>query len=181
MAKNTRLRLLSNVVIGYMMIAFAWWSVLLFTKNRDAFLAKVDNMAIVMAAQKEVRDAAEFRQTEAYKALEKKYKRQEWMILGEAVVFVISLVIGVWLINRGYNEEMKAERQRRNFLLSITHELKSPLASIKLILETFKKRELGKVQIDKLSSGALKETDRLHSLVNDLLLAARMETAYQPN
>ncbi len=181
MAKNIRLRLLSNIVIGYMMIAFAWWSVLLYLKNEDAFRSKVDNIALIMAAKKEVKNAAEFRNTVQYKELERKYKRQEWMIFGEGIVFIISLVIGVWLINRGYNEEMKAEQQRSNFLLSITHELKSPLASIRLILETFKKRDLEKGQIDKLSGSALQETERLHTLVNDLLLAARMETAYQPN
>lgn len=179
--KNVRLRLLSNIVIGYMMIAFAWWTVLLYTKNQDAFEAKAQLNKIIFIANDQVKSEAEFKATAFYQDLEKKYKRQEWMILGEAAVFVVSLVIGIYLINRGYNEEMSAAQQRRNFLLSITHELKSPLASIRLVLETFKKRNLEKTQIDKLSVGALQETDRLTQLVNDLLLAARMEEAYQAN
>ena len=59
------------------------------------------------------------------------------------------MAIGVWLINRGYNKEVNAAKQRRNFLLSITHELKSPLASIRLILETLRKRKLTQEQSEK--------------------------------
>ncbi len=181
MKKNINLRLLSNIVIAYMLLAFAWWSILLFVKNRDAYQAKRDKERLVMIAQGVVRSDAEYYQTERYRQLTREYKRQEYMILGESIVFVISLVIGIWLINRGYNKAMNAARQQRNFLLSITHELKSPIASIRLVLETIIKRELTKEQSDKLNSNALKELERLNGLVNDLLLSARLESAYQLN
>ena len=163
-----------------MLIAIAWWSILLFTKNKDAFLAKSELNKIGMVAEGLVQSDKDFFETKVYQKLEAEYKRQEWMILGESIVFVASLIIGVYLINRGYNKEINAAQQRRNFLLSITHELKSPIASIKLVLETFIKRELGAQHINQLSSNALKETDRLNDLVNDLLLAAKVETAYTP-
>jgi signal transduction histidine kinase len=112
--------------------------------------------------------------------LEQNYQRQRWMILGEAGVFVISLMIGIWLINRGYYKEIMSAQQRRNFLLSITHELKSPIASVKLVLETLKKRKtLGPDHVDKLCENGLREADRLNNLVSDLLLASRVEAAYQ--
>ena len=179
--KNIRLRLLSYVVIAYMLLAFSWWSVLLFTKNRDAFYAKRDLLMLGMAAEKLIENPEQFKETADYQELRKEYKRQEHMIFGEATVFVITLIIGIWLINRGYNREMEAAQQRRNFLLSITHELKSPIASIKLILETFLKRDLNLEQRTKFTENALEETERLHTLVNDLLLSAKLEVAYQPN
>jgi signal transduction histidine kinase len=179
MNPNPRLRLLSNVVIAYMLLAFTWWSVLLFTKNKDAFLAKVQLRAFTMPMQEGYDPSVPFEETAEFKDLEKKYLRQEWMILGEAAVFIISLVIGIWLINRSYNKEMLAARQQRNFLLSITHELKSPIASIRLVLETILKRELRPDQLRGLSKNALHETERLHRLVDDLLLSARLEAAYQ--
>lgn len=180
MKQNIRLRLLSYGVIVYLLMAFAWWTILLFTKNRDAFQAKEEFLKLVVAAEGNVKSEEAFYQLDRYQELKRKYIGQEWMILGEAIVFVISLVIGVWLINRGYNKEVMAAQQRRNFLLSITHELKSPLASIRLVLETFLKRELPKAQMDKLSQTGIKETERLNTLVNDLLLSARLETAYKP-
>ncbi len=178
---SARLRLLSYVVIAYMMLAFAWWSVLLFTKNQDAFQAKRDRMQLIMVAEGAVQTQEQFLRSEAYQELERKYKWQEYMILGEAGVFIISLVIGVWLINRSYHKEVTAAQQQRNFLLSITHELKSPLASIRLVLETFQRRELPKEKSERLLRNAIFETERLNTLVNDLLLSARLESAYQPH
>ena len=180
MKGKPQLRLLSYGVIAYMLLAFTWWSVLLFTKNRDAFDAKKEFLQLVLFAKEESQTIEEFHLSPEYLALEKSYKRQEYMILGEAVVFVISLVIGIWLINRGYNKEVMAAQQRRNFLLSITHELKSPIASIRLVLETFRKRKLKPEQVEKLSSSGLKEAERLNTLVTDLLLSAKLETAYAP-
>ena len=175
------MRLLSHFVVVYMLLAFTWWSVLLYTKNEDAFAAKAEFMKLVMIAEHTIHSPEEFVETADYKSLASEYKRQEWMILGEAIVFVFSLVLAIWFINRGYNKEMKAAQLRRNFLLSITHELKSPIASIKLILQTFQKRILPKEQQDKFTESAVKEADRLNNLVNDLLLAAKIETTYQLN
>ncbi len=176
---NLYLRFLSYLVIVYMLLAFGWWSVLLFKKNEDAFLAKAEYMKLVMMSEGDT-TPSEFANSAAYQALSEKYKRQEWMIFGEAAVFILSLVIGIYLINRAYYREVQSAASHRNFLLSITHELKSPLASIQLALETFLKRELPPNQVQKLSRGALQETNRLHGLVENLLLAARLETNYQP-
>ncbi len=180
MQRNIRLRLLSNIVIAFMLLAMAWWSFLLFTKNKDAFKwhSRYDKM--MMVADGVIQNDEQYLQTDLYKNLEAKYKRQEWMILTESMVFVVCMIIGVWMINKGYNRQIESAQERRNFLLSITHELKSPIASIKLVLETFIKRELKPVHINQLSNNALKETDRLNDLVNDLLLAAKVETAYAP-
>lgn len=174
------LRLLSLIVIAYLLMAFSWWSVLLFTKNRDAFAAKRDLIRIGMIAEGVVQTEADFLKTKVYQDLQRQYRNQEWMILGEASVFVLSLVAGIWFINRGYQKEVDAVNSRRNFLLSITHELKSPLASIRLVMETLLKRNLERSQVEKLSSSALRETERLNGLVDNLLLSARLDTAYQP-
>jgi len=178
--KNIKLRLLSNVIIVYLLFAFAWWTLLLYTKNKDAFTAKANYAQLVMAAAKQIDSREAFEQTSAFLDLQQQYQRQERMIFGEALFFIISLVIGIYLINRGYHKEMVASQERRNFLLSITHELKSPISSIRLVLDTFVKRNLEKPQINQLSNTALEETERLTNLVEDLLLAAKMESAYQP-
>ena len=181
---NIKLRLLSYFVIAYMLIQFAWWSILLYQKNRDAYVAKVELLKIAMVADLKFQNTAEFENhlynSLPYIELTKKYKRQEWMIFGETGVFVISLVLGIYFINRGYNREMEIATQRRNFLLSITHELKSPIASIRLVLETFLKRKLNPEQHSKLGNNAIADVERLNELVNNLLMAAKLETAYQP-
>lgn len=176
------LRFLSLVVIAYMLMAFTWWSVLLFTKNRDAFEAKKELLLLGMIAEGVVHSRSEFVHTSAFIALEKSYQRQEWMILGEGAVFILSLVAGIWFINRGYQKEVNAVNSRRNFLLSITHELKSPLTSIRLVLETLiKRKQLPQDQVEKLSRGALAESERLQTLVENLLLSAKLDATYTPD
>lgn len=172
---------MSYVVIAYMLMAFAWWSVLLWTKNRDAFLAKAEFERLVLIAKDEVKPVDDFTRHSAYIELRQKYQAQAWMILGEGAFLVLSLSCGVWLVQRSYAREVRLAKQQRNFLLSITHELKSPLASVRLILETFGKRVLTDEQRQKLGRSGLQETDRLTKLVNDLLLSARLEAAYQPS
>ena len=180
MQTNTKIRLLSNVVIIYLLFAFAWWSVLLYQKNRDTFQAKAN--LLQLQYQLEHPDLGdEFEESRLFQELKSRFQRQEWMILGEGLFFVISLMIGIWLINRAYYKEMTAAQQQKNFILSITHELKSPIATIRLVLDTFIKRTLPEDTIRSLSRNGLKETERLLALVNDLLLSARLETAYQPN
>lgn len=178
---NLRLRLLSYVIMAYMLMAFAWWAMLLFTKNKDAFYAKRDLMKIGMAAEGHVKSNEEFEQTADYQDLVRKYERQEHMIFGEAMVFVLTLLAGIWFINQGYQKEVRANQQQRNFLLSITHELKSPIASIRLVLETIlRRKELPREKTEQLANSALREDERLHELVENLLLSAKLETAYQP-
>ncbi len=174
-----KIRLLTIFIIAYLLMAFAWWSVLLYTKNKDAFEAKAELLRIGMVAEGIYQNETNFQQSAAYQELNQKYTRQEWMILGEASLFILSLVIGIWLMNRGFVKEIDVARQQRNFLLSITHELKSPIAGIKLVLETFKKRALNEDQTRQLTHNALQDTERLNTLVNNLLMAARIEDAYE--
>ncbi len=180
MFKNLNLRVLTNVVVVYMLFAFTWWSILLHTKNSDAFRAKAELLGMGMAAEGIIENKTELETHPAYLELKRKYRLQEWMIYGEAGVFIISLIYGIYMINRGHNVQVRSEQQTRNFLLSITHELKSPLASIRLALETIEKRDLPRETTIKLSKNAIKESDRLISLVNDLLLAAKVESSYDP-
>ena len=179
--QNQKLRLLSYVIMAYMLLAFTWWALLLFTKNKDAFLAKTELHQLVMAAKGEARTNEEFIKTAKYAELHDAYKRQEYMIFGEASVFVLTLVAGLWFIHKSYNRQVEANQQQRNFLLAITHELKSPIASIQLILETLIKRNLPKPKSDQLAGTALKENERLLRLVENLLLTAKLESAFQPD
>ena len=73
------------------------------------------------------------------------------------------------------------EQARQNFQLSITHELKSPVAAIQLILDTLLQRELPDDKRKGLHLAASKETKRLNDLINDILLAANLEYGWKPN
>ena len=179
--RSKRIKVLTFGLFFYLIIALSWWTLLLIVKNNDAKLAKIELLKIVSVAQNQNLSDAQLEQLPAIKQVEEDYTKQKYMIIGEATVFIILLLVGIYQINKSFNREVEAANQQRNFLLSITHELKSPLASIKLILQTFIKRELPEAKVKDFSKDALTETIRLENLVNDLLISARLEQAFQPN
>lgn len=146
-----------------MMLALLWWSFLLFKKNTQTYQLE-----------------KQLYPTEI-EQIESKYERQKIMIIGESVFFGLALILGIYFINNAYSREVSTSKKQNNFLLSVTHELKSPLSSIKLILQTFQKRKLDESQNAELTSNALSEVIRLEDMVNNLLLATKIDHHYQYN
>jgi signal transduction histidine kinase len=97
------------------------------------------------------------------------------MIMGEGLVFFAILLAGIWKIRSSIRKELKLSQQQNNFMLSVTHELKTPLASNKLYLQTILKRELDKDLRQDLLQKAIAENERLEALIDNILNAARLE------
>ena len=113
----------------------------------------------------------------AIEAINKLYKRRVWMYGLEGVVMVLLLFWGIIWIYRSLQNRLNLKRQQSNFLLSITHELKTPIASIKLYLETLLKRpNLDKEQAEIMMRNSLSDVTRLRDLVENLLMAAQLDT-----
>lgn len=96
------------------------------------------------------------------------------MIAGEFAVFMVLMVIGVFWIYKVFNKELLLSQSKKNFSLSVTHELKTPIAASKLFIETILARELPKEKTDELLGKVLNEQDRLQVLIDKILLSARL-------
>ncbi len=107
--------------------------------------------------------------------LNERLHRRWIMIAGEGSVFVCLLLLGIYQIRKSFNKETALANQQKNFLLSVTHELKSPIASAKLQLQTLQKRELDREKQKEILANAINDTDRLNNLVENILLAAKIE------
>ncbi len=112
--------------------------------------------------------------------LDQKLSLRIWMVLGEGAVFVFILLLGFWAVKKSIAKELKLAEQQKNFLLSITHELKSPLAAIKLQLQTLQSRKLDDENRSLLYIKALSDTNRLEKLVENLLLVNKVESGRLP-
>ena len=97
------------------------------------------------------------------------------MILGEGSMFIFVFVFGAVSLHKSIKKERKLHEQKKNFLLSVTHELKSPLASIKLLLQTIQKRDLTKQQTQDFIGKALLDIERLDDMVENMLLASKID------
>jgi two-component system, OmpR family, phosphate regulon sensor histidine kinase PhoR len=102
-------------------------------------------------------------------------ERRIWMIAGEGIVFFTLLSIGVYKIRKNFRQEVKLAQQKQNFALSVTHELKSPIAGIKLFLQTLQKHDLPEEKRKEIVAKCLQNTNRLESLINNILLTNAFE------
>ena len=69
----------------------------------------------------------------------------------------------------------KKAQKEKNFLLAVTHELKTPIAAIRLNTQTLKNRKLTEEQSQDLCADIITESNRLETLVNNILLATQFE------
>lgn len=109
-----------------------------------------------------------------------KLDQRVWMVWGEGLVFAMILFIGFIFTYKAYLKELYLARQQKNFLLSVTHELKTPVASLKLLIETLQARELNEEQKKLFLNNALSDTDRLNILIENILQSAQMDSGNFP-
>ncbi len=98
--------------------------------------------------------------------------------LVEGLSFILVIFIGAAIVYTSMRSNMQLNNRQSNFMLSITHELKSPIAAVKLNLETIKRRKLDEDTQVMLIDRCINETNRLNDLCNNLLLASQMESKH---
>jgi len=147
-----RLNFFFYLLTAYILLQFVWWAYLLVDLNTKYYSAEGEETV----------------------------RLKVWMVVGEGSVFLLFLLIGIFIMQRTIRKEISLVRQQRNFLLSITHELKTPVAAIKLCLQTLQKRKnLTLPQREPLQNTAVENTERLHSLIDNVLMATRIESGQQ--
>ena len=70
----------------------------------------------------------------SYNILQQNKNNDKEMIIGEGIFFLLIFLWGAMRLKKLFVREQKLQQQQQNFLLAITHELKSPLASVKLYI-----------------------------------------------
>ena len=94
------------------------------------------------------------------------------LILG--VIFFGFIIAGVILNTIFLVREVRRNEQQDSFLNAVTHELKTPITSIRLYLETLQQREVGEAQRREFYQVMLEDTHRLMGTVEQVLRAARV-------
>lgn len=99
----------------------------------------------------------------------------EWLVLVEGIVLLVLLLVGVYVIFIYWRRQTKLYREQKNVISQVTHELKSPLASIQLHLETIRLRKPDPDRLERFLDTMLDDTERLNNLITNLLTAATLE------
>ncbi len=169
MKNSNRSKLIITILFGYIIMQFLWWEVLLVRQttqisNEQQKLTEITSTDAA-SLEKQIAD------------LQSKKQNRIYMIVGEGTVFLLLLLYAFYRIRKASNKEIELVTQQKNFLLSVTHELKTPIAATKLQLQTLlKHKQLDAAQQEQLLINAVNETNRLNRLIEDVLLANSAET-----
>ena len=152
-------------LLGYIIAALLFWYISLANQNDELTVFKENNIA--------VDDPMRLEKIEQIQ-VEKGRKTAQYA--GEGITFFLFIVAGAVFVFRLVNRQLLLSQQQQNFMMAITHELKTPIAVIKLNLETMRKRELDPEQKHKLQTSTIQETNRLNSLCNNMLLLSQFDS-----
>jgi signal transduction histidine kinase len=94
------------------------------------------------------------------------------LVLG--IVFFVAIIAGVTLNTVFLVREIRRNEQHDAFINAVTHELKTPIASIRLYLETLKTREVTEAQRREFYDVMLADSDRLLATVEQVLRAGQV-------
>jgi signal transduction histidine kinase len=100
-----------------------------------------------------------------------------WTLLPVGTAFIALLLLGVvWYLALSI-KTITLTRRQSNFIDSVTHEFKSPIASMKLYLQTLSRRQMSRGEQASFYQSMLEDLDRLDHLVNQVLEAGQLDTA----
>jgi signal transduction histidine kinase len=154
-----------------MIAAFIWWYVSLEKQNSEIATVKFQSIR--------TDDPALYEKVKAIEAFETRKTKQ---YIYEGVTFLFLFLLGAIYVYRSLLKQLRYSNQQQNFMMAVTHELKTPIAITQLNIETLLKRELDPAQKKMLIENTLKETHRLDALCNNILLASQLDMGkYESN
>ena len=163
------------VLFVYIIAALLWW-----------FFSLMQQSHVLHELQKlELQQTAFDTTSTAYKKalfeIEDQQRRSTFKYVGEGSIFLLLIVIGAVYIYRSVRRQLQLQQQQQNFMMAVTHELKTPLSVARLNLETLKRYQLEPQKQQKLIDTSLQETLRLDMLINNILISSQFDgKGYQP-
>lgn len=98
-----------------------------------------------------------------------------WPVLAGGIIMLALVLVGFYIIFIYWRRQSRLYAEQKTFISQITHELKSPLASIRLHLETIRLRKPTPEKMERFLDTMLGDTERLNSLISNFLMAAKLE------
>jgi two-component system sensor histidine kinase CiaH len=165
--KSKRLAIATTVywvLLVYIVAGIAWWFIALQTEGRHMAEYKRQALKLDNPAYESKLDEIRLEQ-------ENKTGRN----IGEGTTFLLLILAGAFFVYREVRRQIKLQLQQQNFMMAVTHELKTPIAITKLNLETLQKHRLDEQKQQLLIRAALQETGRLDNLATNILIASQLE------
>jgi two-component system, OmpR family, sensor histidine kinase CiaH len=152
------------ILLLYIIAALVWWFIALNQQNESRTELLLNEL---------VQSDPLYNKKVA--SIEDAYRRKRAQYIGEGVTFLALTVLGAAFVYRATRRHLRFTRQQQNFMMTVTHELKTPIAIARLNLETLQRRQLPQEQQHKLIANTLHEADRLNALISNILMASQLD------
>jgi signal transduction histidine kinase len=152
------------ILLAYIIAALIFWFITL--NNQSQLMSELKKQNIPLNAQNY--------QSQIEK-IENDSKKKVNQYNGEGSIFLLVIMAGALVFYKAVRRQFKISQEQQNFMMAITHELKTPIAVAKLNLETMQKRKLDENQQQRLIYNTISETNRLDTLCNNMLISSQIE------
>ncbi|MGZ8515921.1 MAG: sensor histidine kinase [Chitinophagaceae bacterium] len=158
------------LMLSYIVAALAWWLISLQKQSYSLADLKLKQLnASIDSTRSPLLYDAE------YNIIISDKKRDTVKHLSEGIFFFALIIVAAIFVFRTVRRQIKLQQQQQNFIMAVTHELKTPIAVARLNLETMQKYSLDPEKQKKLIRTTLEETSRLNFLTNNILIASQLE------
>ncbi len=158
------------LLLSYIIAALLFWGISLQKQNIHDYQM---NRIILTHDVDSVKYPARYNQRIAEITAKRDSRTNQY--LGEGITFLIVILVGAFVVYSSFKRSLQITRQQNNFMLSVTHELKSPIAGIKLNLQTMERHKLDEEKNKALLNRSINEANRLNDLCTNILLTSQME------
>ena len=165
------------LLLIYIIAALVWWFISLNTQNTEMRSFEISNLRSRIDST-----ATPVLYRQELNKINDGHKRNKSKYLGEGSIFLLVILIGAAFVYRSVKRQFKLQQQQQNFMMAVTHELKTPISVARLNLETLQKYTLDPEKQKKLIRTTLDETARLNFLTNNILISSQLEgNRYKPS
>lgn len=156
------------VLLIYIIAALLWWLFMLLKQNQESYFLQKEDTAIRYSGNAS-------RMQEELARIEDLWRRNNTKYIGEGITFLVLILFGAVYVYRSVRRQFRLQQQQQNFMMAITHELKTPIAVSRLNLETLQRHRLDEEKKEKLLHMTLQETLRLDVLINNILVSSQLD------
>ncbi len=151
-------------LLGYIIAILLFWFIVLERQNRQMANFRLNELK---------KDHPAFEQKAAEIEADKRLKTTQY--IGEGITFLAMILVGALFVYRAVRKQIILQQQQQNFMMAVTHELKTPIAVAKLNLETMQRHQLDDSRRQKILQMTLQEINRLNNLASNILVSSQLE------
>lgn len=164
--------ILFGVALAMLMALSVWWTVLIhqsIEKQRDLSLQVIQLQVDLSSAELESRRDQ----------VEEHHRRRLIMVMGEGGLLFVLVGVCILMLLRLVQQEHREIRAITRFIGAVSHEMKTPLAGIKTLLQTMNAGKVPRERREELVRMGLRESERLEHMIENVLISGRLRTDRQ--